>query len=438
MASNSKQLQSNLHETHWLTQITKLLQQANNVSGEVEADTGGRTVSAFPELVEIKMVQGSSAPEPSNVEPPVLRKFGHVDLQFYQNSSLAPYELQTALETPTCILKIPDSITISNPEAYFSTHITLGPYNHFRNDLYKMELYKLQNTIQATETFQLPQLNQIMDQLKKLEIKIRSCFDKFLDIGSESLAWIMLIDGLFLLQLLTISNNEKTEIRTLMSPDLCLPSPFPLFVEQQLYCCLIEGNLMSQDEIVKDILMLENQIPLLVLKNILPENFSNKLDLLFFKFCDIVSPKRLPPHDIPEFMRYRGYNDLSKILEESHHLLHFLYLLIMDTSSSIDAPVGIAFCSTSFIGELLNVLASVLQIGFLQQLSEAVGLIQSLFGLIGRIGSSSSSSTGDEINSSPLIPSAEELRRVGVKLAGNLEDFHKSIRFVNSPLILTC
>lgn len=241
----------------------------------------------------------------------------------------------------------------------------------------------------------------------------------------------MLIDGLFLIQLLPISINEKDETRRLC-PHLALPSPFPSFVDQKLYSSLIDGNLMTQDEIVKDILKLENQIPLLVLKHILPHKFGNKLDVLFFKFCDFVSPKRLPPHDIPEFMRYRGYTDLSKIFDQSHHLLHFLYLLILDTSSSIDCPVGVALCSASLGVELLNALASVLQIAFLQQLSEAVGLIKTLFGLLGRVGSSSPS-TGQDMSSPPLIPSATELRRVGVKLQGNYQDFCDSIRFEQEP-----
>ncbi|XP_008459652.2 putative UPF0481 protein At3g02645 [Cucumis melo] len=368
-SSNFKQLHKNLHETQWLLQITQLI-------------------------------------EPNN--------------------------LQTALQTPTSIFKLPHSITNNNPQLYFPRYIAFGPYHHFRNDLYQMELHKLHNAINSTHSFQLPQLNQIVQQLKQLDIKIRSCFDNFLEIGSEALAWIMLIDGLFLIQLLPISNNEKDETRRLLPDLVLLPSPFPSFVEQKLYSCLIEGNLMTHDEIVKDILMLENQIPLLVLKNILPENFSNKLDLLFFKFCDFVSPIQLPPHDIPEFMRYRGYTDLSQILEQSHHLLHFLYLLILDKSSSIDCPVGMALCSASLVVKLLNVLASVLQIVFLQQLSEAAGLIQTLFGLLGRTGSSSSS-TDNNINSPLLIPSAEELQRVGVKLEGNCQDFHNSIRFKQEP-----
>ncbi|XP_038889519.1 putative UPF0481 protein At3g02645 [Benincasa hispida] len=368
MASNSNQLHKNLHETQWLLQITQLI-------------------------------------EPNN--------------------------LQTALQTPTSIFKLPHTITNNNPHLYFPHCIAFGPYHHFRNDLYHIELHKLHNAINAIDSFQLPQLNQIVHQLEQLDIKIRSCFDSFLEIGPEALAWIMLLDGLFLIHLLPISNNEKDELRRLR-PDLVLPSPFPSFVDQKLYSCLIEGNLMTQDEIIKDILMLENQIPLLVLKNILPDNYGNKLDLLFFKFCDVVSLKRLPPHDIPEFMVYRGYTDLSQILEQSHHLLHFLYLLIMDTSSSPERPVGMALCSASLGVELLNVLASVLQIAFLQQLSEAVGLIQTLFGLLGRAGSSSSS-TDQDMNSPPLIPSAMELRKVGVQLQGNCLDFYDSIRFKQEP-----
>ncbi|KAG7025196.1 putative UPF0481 protein, partial [Cucurbita argyrosperma subsp. argyrosperma] len=342
------------------------------------------------------------------------------------NQLLDPNNLQTALQTPTSIFKLPNSITNSMPQAYFPRHIALGPYHHFKNELYQMELYKLDNAINAIESFKLPQLHQIAADLEQFDIKIRSCYNKFLDFGAEALAWIMLIDGLFLVQILAISNDEKDELRR-MRQDLYLPSPFPLFVEQKLYCSLIEANLMTQDELVNDILKLENQIPIFVLKKILPQNLSNNLHILFFRFCEVVSPKKLPPHDSPQFMRYSGYTDLYQILEQSHHLLHFLYLLILDSSLSIDRPVGMALLRGSFLVELLNALASVLQIAFLQQLSEAVGLIQSLLGLFRRVGSSSSS-IGEDMNGPPLIPSAEQLRRVGVKLEGNYEDFHESIR----------
>ena len=293
-----------------------------------------------------------------------------------------------------------------------------------------MELHKLDNAINAIESFKLPQLHQIAADLEQFDIKIRSCYEKFLDFGSEALAWIMLIDGLFLVQILAISNDKIDEIRR-SYPQLYYPSPFPWFVEQRLYGCLIEANLMTQNELVNDVLKLENQIPIFVLKKILPQNFGNNLHILLFRFCEVVSPKKLPPHDLREFKRYNGSTDVYQILEQSHHLLHFLYLLIMDTSSIIDDLVGMECSGNHFLLDLFNVLGSVLQIPFLQQLCEAVGLIQALFGLHGRVGSSSSS-TGEDMNGLPLIPSAEQLRRVGVKLEGNNKAFHKSIRFVKS------
>ncbi|KAG6592377.1 putative UPF0481 protein, partial [Cucurbita argyrosperma subsp. sororia] len=160
-----------------------------------------------------------------------------------------------------------------------------------------MELHKLDNAINAIQSFKLPQLHQIASDLEQFDIKIRSCYDKFLDFGSEALAWIMLIDGLFLVQLLAISNDKIDEIRR-SYPQLYYPSPFPSFVEQRLYGCLIEANLMTQDELVNDVLKHENQIPIFVIKKILPQNLGNNLHILLFRFCEVVSPKKLPPHDL--------------------------------------------------------------------------------------------------------------------------------------------
>ncbi|XP_022925441.1 putative UPF0481 protein At3g02645 [Cucurbita moschata] len=364
MASNSKELHKTPHETNWVVHITQLLQ---------------------------------------------------------------PNTLQTALQTPTSIFKLPHSITNGMPQAYFPRHIALGPYHHFTNKLYQMELHKLDNAINAIESFKLPQLHQIAADLEQFDIKIRSCYDKFLDFGSETLAWIMLLDGLFLVQILAISNDETNERRR-SYPELYFPYPFPSFIEQKLYCSLIEANLMTQNELVNDVLKLENQIPIFVLKKILPQNFGNNLHILFFKFCEVISPKKLPPHDLIEFKRYKDSTDVYQILEQSHHLLHFLYLLILDTSSHIRGPCEMADSGGYLFLDFFSVFVSVLQIPTLQQLSEAVGLIQALFGLHGRVWSSCSS-TGQDRNSPWLIPSAEQLRRVGVLLNGNDKAFHKSIRF---------
>ncbi|KAG6592375.1 putative UPF0481 protein, partial [Cucurbita argyrosperma subsp. sororia] len=404
---------------------------------------------------------------------------------------LQPNPLQTALQTPTSIFKLPHSITNGMPQAYFPRHIALGPYHHFTNKLYQMELHKLDNAINAIESFKLPQLHQIAADLEQFDIKIRSCYDKFLDFGAEirstrsiasavrhvnpiqhnvfsvdqsdvytvsdvyahMLSYEMrhLRKGTFeqlssannvnrisirgganggrayLLQIIQevqrkLQNMKLRAVRSMLKTKLM---NMCLIIQ---HCSLIEANLMTQNELVNDVLKLENQIPIFVLKKILPQNFGNNLHILFFKFCEVICPKKLPPHDLIEFKRYKDSTDVYQILEQSHHLLHFLYLLILDTSSHIRGPCEMADSGGYLFLDFFSVFVSVLQIPTLQQLSEAVGLIQALFGLHGRVWSSCSS-TGQDRNSPWLIPSAEQLRRVGVLLNGNDKAFHESIRF---------
>lgn len=188
----------------------------------------------------------------------------------------------------------------------------------------------------------------------------------------------------------------------------------PVFEEQELYLKL-EGNAITttttHNEIVKDLLKLENQIPIQLLKRVLPKDLDEKsLNLLFFEFCVSVSPLPLPPYESNEnFIQSR-----REIVDQSQHLLHFLYSLLFYQRFSAYAPSSDQRSGSIFV-DLLNMMANVLRLGVLQQLVDAVGLIQSLFSMLGKIHHSSPFAI--EITS-PKFPSASKLKNVGVKFHG--------------------
>ena len=105
-----------------------------------------------------------------------------------------------------------------------------------------MDLLKLEKAKNLTWG---PQIHELADQLKPLELKIRACFDQGLEINGETLSWVVLIDGLFLIDLLQTKYSNR-------------PLKFPLEI--------FYGKLWSEFEIVSDMVKLENQIPLFVLK----------------------------------------------------------------------------------------------------------------------------------------------------------------------------
>ncbi|KAG7025194.1 putative UPF0481 protein, partial [Cucurbita argyrosperma subsp. argyrosperma] len=282
--------------------------------------------------------------------------------------------LRMALETPTSIFMLPDSVTKENPQAYTPSRLLLGPFHELSHELHKMEIFKLEQAKVTKERFQLPDLTLMVDQLKELEVPIRASYGTKLAIGSDALASRILIDGLFLIRLLQIFADEKND---------------------------------------QDLLKLENQIPIQVLKRVLPKDLIENLPILFYKFCVFVSPLSLPSADKFTTSDDNPFLNLSEILDQSQHLLHFFYALLYYQRFLAYMPSQ-DYRSGSLFVELLNLLAKVVQVGVVQQLVEAVGLIQSLIGMLGKIHHSSPFET----ETSPGFPSATKLRKVGVKFRG--------------------
>ncbi|XP_022150001.1 putative UPF0481 protein At3g02645 [Momordica charantia] len=240
-------------------------------------------------------------------------------------------DLEAALETPTSIFKLPESKTKDNPQAYSPCRVFLGPYQEMRPELHKMEILKLENAKKAKQKFELPEFTEMVEQLKELDVQIRACYGQNLPMGSQALAWRILIDGLFFLRLLGIYPNDNQDKGKVYDSDR-FEFELPVFNEQRLYLNSEENITTTQNEIAKDLLKLENQIPIQALKMVLPKNlFKENLPLLFYKFCASVSPLSLPPLDNPNFLASHNgwFPNLCGILDQSQHLLHFLYTLFL-------------------------------------------------------------------------------------------------------------
>ncbi|XP_022150000.1 putative UPF0481 protein At3g02645 [Momordica charantia] len=331
--------------------------------------------------------------------------------------------LDAASQTPITVFQLPASVCDGDPEAFLPRRVAVGPYHHFRPELFKMDLFKLGKVKNQKWG---PQLHHLLDQIKPLDLKIRASFDQPLEMDAETLSWVMLIDGLFLLELLQIRYN---------------PRPLELPLE------IFYGKLASEFEIVSDMLKLENQIPLFVLQEICHKQPIDYLAPLFFQFYASVSPFQLPEFD-PETERY----EFSPIYNLSHHLLHFLYLLILLTpekkavenlmrpDSCEEEYTGVYFnCFSTFtflspayfLNECLNILGSVINIAFLQQLKETFSLIQRLVGLLGSI-------TNPNLAEKkiPLVPCASELKTAGLSFKSTKDGILKC-RFDETTLTLT-
>ncbi|XP_012836340.1 PREDICTED: putative UPF0481 protein At3g02645 [Erythranthe guttata] len=202
-----------------------------------------------------------------------------------------------------CVFTVPKSLKESKPDAYAPQHLGLGPYHHpphpYIPKQFPLKLAVVEKYIARPQ--ELTKIRKMVEAaLVRSDRLIRSCYDKYLDRDIKFLAWILAIDGLFLLHfLINYSPNQDPEMETL----------------------------------APDILMLENQIPVVLLRVIQDtlESESCVPDdkyLLFDKFqvfCQNHSPLKLSNN--PMIVR-----NVDKV-----HLLDHMYYSILNNVTTLGA-----------------------------------------------------------------------------------------------------
>ncbi|XP_039173561.1 putative UPF0481 protein At3g02645 [Eucalyptus grandis] len=209
------------------------------------------------------------------------------------------------IETPVSVHCVPESISSAKPEAYVPHHVALGPYHHLRPQLYHTE-----HPRRAQAALKLPAFDRTAGLLQAEEAKIRASYQLHLEVGTDTLKWIMTIDSLFLLDLLYRYKSPNIGIK--------------------------EDSIWDDDpdSTVKDVMMVENQIPTFVLRKIMlqtensmnevreneeDESIDGKLGEMLTMFCRGISPLRLEMCFPSEAIQRK-------------HLLDLLYNLILGTT----------------------------------------------------------------------------------------------------------
>ncbi|KAF5767463.1 hypothetical protein HanRHA438_Chr14g0634671 [Helianthus annuus] len=256
-------------------------------------------------------------------------------------SEIVKHQLEIKVEIPpVSIFKIPENITKIKPEAYKPQQIGFGPYHHFQPGPYtKMEQKKLvvlQKVLQyhKIKDFRLD----VLDKVENLVPVIRACYEMFLQDDNVSLAWVSAIDGLFLLNLFETYDNKQVKVNP------------------------------TQRLLAQDIMMVENQIPFMVLKEIhealntssgtnfspsvFPSLRSEEDDQLITASSTTFSLD-LPSHSNLTFSPsiFRSFSEIHSPLElcspsnapnHVEHLLHYMYDSIInnDPLKNIHIPVS--------------------------------------------------------------------------------------------------
>ncbi|OMO97354.1 hypothetical protein COLO4_14662 [Corchorus olitorius] len=179
-----------------------------------------------------------------------------------------------AKEVLVSVFEIPKALRSVNPEAYTPQLLAFGPYHHFKPKLYQMQRFKVAASTKAQsewlgdedETF-----DQLVAKIKQIQLSIRTCYQTHLDIQKDTLALLMAIDGLAFLKLVHSSLSYYKNPRK---------NPFDFY-----------GQSPDLDMILRDILMLENQIPMVLLIAIAEKCHEPYNNLQYFiEFIEAISP----------------------------------------------------------------------------------------------------------------------------------------------------
>ncbi|CAN8236075.1 unnamed protein product [Cochlearia groenlandica] len=198
------------------------------------------------------------------------------------------------------IFTVPKALRCSHQDSYTPHRVSIGPYHCLKPELHEMERYKLLIAKKLRKSSKLFKFHDLVEKLQSMEIKIRACYHKYIAFNGETLLWIMAVDSSFLIEFL--KNYGLKKVETLI-------------------------NRVNYNEILRDIMMIENQIPLFVLRKTLKfllHTESSDEDMLLVSvlkgLCRDVSPL------VIEF----DENEILKgKIHEYNHVLDFLYQMIV-------------------------------------------------------------------------------------------------------------
>ncbi|XP_024979843.1 putative UPF0481 protein At3g02645 [Cynara cardunculus var. scolymus] len=218
------------------------------------------------------------------------------------------FDNEVCNEVPVCVFSVPESISHFKPEAYVPLVIALGPYHHFQTHLYQMERYKvaaIKALLNLDQVLSFESL--VIHRLKEKDPMIRTCYHKYMNLDDDTLAWIIAIDGLFLLG---------------------------LFMHYGEIAPLMPKKLINNGVLYRDVMVLENQIPLCLLNEIWKslflsstvhdDNGDRQLLSMLKEFCEVHSPLKLA-------------SDSNHGAETNYlHLLDLMYHLIINNQATIE------------------------------------------------------------------------------------------------------
>nr|XP_043615340.1 putative UPF0481 protein At3g02645 [Erigeron canadensis] len=233
-----------------------------------------------------------------------------------------------------CIFTVPQVLLATDPESYIPQQIALGPFHHWRPEVYDMQRYKLA-AARRTQKLMNVSFERIVEVMKtKDEARIRGCYHKFLDMSGDALVWMMAVDMAFLLEFLQVY-SMKEEGRVLNK----VSSSMSHLVDGS-------GKKLSHMAILRDLVMVENQIPLFLVKTMLEHQYKKGTADDQQKSAEETLKKMLMGlyHELTPFQE----KELPNVdVNDCDHLLDFLYHLTVPNNKEL----GIAEAEIDIVEE---------------------------------------------------------------------------------------
>ncbi|XP_010432794.1 PREDICTED: UPF0481 protein At3g47200-like [Camelina sativa] len=161
------------------------------------------------------------------------------------DSIKAKLDSLSSLTIHCCIYKVPNKLRRLNPDAYTPRLVSFGPLHRGKEELQAMEEHKyryLQSFILRTDCT----LEELVRVVRTWEQKARSCYAEDVKLNSDEFVEMLVVDGSFLVELL-------------------LRSHYPQLRGEK---DSIFGNSMMITDVCRDLILIENQLPFFVVKEI--------------------------------------------------------------------------------------------------------------------------------------------------------------------------
>ncbi|KAM3338997.1 hypothetical protein P3S68_031083 [Capsicum galapagoense] len=206
------------------------------------------------------------------------------------------------------IFKVNVGLRESNPDAYTPKMVSIGPYHKKNSQLWQMEKYKVFYLRRFLQRKKELGVESCISELMELKEEALKCYDDIEDLNNDQFLQMLLLDGCFVVEFIRELQEEYPQ----EEEDLEDPQGDKTIVNTNVACIL--------DQVTRDLMLLENQLPFFVL-NKLHDMTKHDKELPFAimaKCCFAINLPKTTPAALLEIHNNANAGNIKHLL----HLIH--------------------------------------------------------------------------------------------------------------------